>query len=101
MQLSPRRTGHVPPPLAPLSADQRSIRDRQTARNSETPLGCPSKFRKRAIMIFYNPEDAERHGGQSIDRYYFDSINTRNCSAGLLGRTHTVLIPMQLSGLLS
>ena len=40
-------------------------------------------------MIFYNPEDAERHGGQAIDRYYFDSINTRNCFARPLGRTHS------------
>jgi len=56
------------------------------------------KSLKRAIVVFYNPDDAER-ARQASDRYYFPpTASTPEITLRAFRGAHTVLVPVQLSG---
>jgi len=58
----------------------------------------PLKSLKRAIVVFYNPHDAER-ARQASDRYYFPpTASTPEITLRVFRGAHTVLVPVQLSG---
>ena len=58
----------------------------------------PLKSLKRAIVVFYNPHDAER-ARQASDRYYFPpTLSTPEITLRVFRGAPTVLVPVQLSG---
>ena len=58
----------------------------------------PLRSLKRAIVVFYNPDDAER-ARQASDRYYFPpTASTPEMTLRVFRGAHTMLVPVQLSG---
>jgi hypothetical protein len=57
----------------------------------------PLKSLKRAIVVYYNPDDAER-ARQASDRYYFPpTASTPEITLRVFRGVHTALLPAQLS----
>ena len=76
------------PPLAPLSADQRSIRGGQIAQTLRNSSWVSLKMSQTCHRGLLQPRGCGPSRWAS-DRYFFNSLNTRNFSARLLGRTHS------------
>ena len=58
----------------------------------------PLRSLKRAIVVFYNPDGAER-ALQANDPYYFPSTaSTPEITLRVFRGAHTMLVPVQLSG---
>ena len=85
-----------PTSTSPTPGPGSSTRNKQLEGSlySEVPL----KSLKRAVVVFYNPHDAE-HARQASDQYNFPpAASTLAIALRVFHGAHTVLVPVQLSG---
>ena len=88
-------TPQASPPFRPRSV-QASSGPKQLG-DFYTP-GYPQLSVKRAIVVFYNPDDAQR-ARQANDRYYFPpTASTPGVTLPVFRGARAVLVPVQLSG---